>query len=115
MSNKQFKTKKVRTYFFRNKEVVAEKKKLISLIKDINYTMNISNSLSLYNFNDFLKFIDANKEDLLLSKMELNSRLKYEHLESFKKASKLDLDIKMNQIDFILTKIRIIQKIIDEE
>ena len=77
--------------------------------------MNISNSLSLYNFNDFLKFIDANKEDLLLSKMELNSRLKYEHLESFKKASKLDLDIKMNQIDFILTKIRIIQKIIDEE
>ena len=32
MSNKQFKTKKVRTYFFRNKEVVAEKKKLISLM-----------------------------------------------------------------------------------
>jgi len=126
------KLKKARTLFFRNKDVVAQKKKLVELKKKYRAIIgHINNIVDLYNENeledtdewlsrlplqslsDIYEFSSGEKDDYSLSKINLQSRLRKEHAEKVEEFAKLESDIYINEIDVILSKIECIKLKLD--
>ncbi len=127
------KEKKVKSLFFRNKGVVAEKKKLlelkkrkISLIKEIREIVEIFNGKSL-DKNDAKEWLNklplsvlpdlyrSTNDDCGLTGFDLYFRLKSEHGERIDESIKLDREIYANEIDLLLAKIDCIQSKLEEE
>jgi len=126
------KGKKAKPYFFRNKEVVTQKKRLVELkrqyrllMHDINDLVDVYNeneidessdwidNLPLQSLSDIYKFLSGEKDDYSLSKIDLRSRLRKEHAEKVEEFVKLESDIYINEIDIILSKIKCIKLKLD--
>jgi len=121
------KEKRARSLFFRNKGVVAEKKKLlelkkrkITLIREIREIVEIFNGKSLdkKDAKEWLKKLPlhalsdlyrSTDDDRGLTVFDLYVRLKDEHGERVDESIKLDSEIYVNEIDLLLSKIDCIQ------
>ncbi len=122
--------KKVRSLFFRNKDVVAEKKKLVELKKQKRGTIsNIDDIVETYNdkclillldehwlerlpldsIREFNRFLSGDKHDFGLPALKIQSDLRKAHEEQVDLLLKVDRDIMIGKIDIILAKIDCIQ------
>lgn len=124
--------KKARPLFFRNKEVVAQKKKLAELkrkyrllIKEINTLVDVYHEnefedsdewlskLPIQSLSDLYKFLSGKKDDYSLSKMDLRSRLRKEHALKIEEFIALEREIHINEIDIVLSKIKCVKSKLD--
>ncbi|KKN67642.1 hypothetical protein LCGC14_0459010 [marine sediment metagenome] len=131
MPKKKTKPKKVRSLFFRNKDIVSEKKKLkvlksrrrqiIDNIKevvdaynneslDIHRTCTWLEQLPLESLRDLYHLLT---DDYGLSTLELRARLLSEHNKGVVETVSVDKEIYLSQIDLLLAEIGCIQSKLD--
>jgi hypothetical protein len=126
--------KKARPYFFRNKEVVAHKKKLKALQKErkdilqklksiieayndgaieVEDTADLFERLPIESLKELYAFVSGEKLDYNLFFMKLRQKLRKDHNSSVETLQKVERRIHESKLDVLLSKINCVQKKLD--
>lgn len=123
--------KKARPYFFRNKEVVAHKKRLKAFQKErkdilhklksiieayndgaieVEDTAELFERLPIESLKELYAFVSGEKKDYNLFFMKLRQKLRKDHSSSVDTLEKVERRIHESKLDVLLSKISCVQK-----
>ena len=129
MAKKRGKSKKPRSLFFRDKDIVANKKKLKALSKKKKQVKEeLANIAGMYNdvveglstgkydafpletIYDLCEFADGYKDDFKLPMIKLRFDLKEKYMAANEEIDKLSKEIRQSEIDVLIAKAECVQK-----
>jgi hypothetical protein len=133
-AKKKTSPQKARPYFFRNKEVVAHKKRLKALQKErkdilqklksiieayndgaieVEDTAELFERLPIESLKELYAFVSGERIDYNLFFMNLRQKLRKDHGSSLETLQKVERRIQESKLDVLLSKINCVQKKLD--